>query len=86
MPRRPRTADEMTKCLARLIRAAGRHVAQEDPDQLAQLVSLQATLAEAIQTAVDGQRAAGMTWESIGSAVGITKQGALMRWGTKAAV
>lgn len=85
MGRRPRTADEMTACLARLIRAAGRHVGQEDPAQLAKLVELQSVLAEAIQTAIDGQRDSGITWQSMAAELGVTKQAVIMRWGKQAA-
>jgi hypothetical protein len=66
-----------------MIKAAGVRVGQSDPDDLAALVALQQTLSEAIQTAVDGQRAAGVWWSSIGEATGTTKQAAIQKWNTK---
>jgi hypothetical protein len=85
MTRRLRTADEMIKCAARMIQAAGEHVAQEDPAQLARLVKLQEVLSESIVDAVMGQRDAGITWQSMGDALGTTKQAVIQRWGPRVA-
>lgn len=68
---------------ARMIRSAGRHCAQRDPDQLARLAGLQGVLDAALMVAVRGQRSQGVTWESIGDALGVTKQGAIMAFGPK---
>jgi len=65
----------------RVISALGERAAAEDPEQLRALVDLQADLQVAIYRAVAGQRAAGITWEAIGSATGTTRQAALMKWG-----
>lgn len=75
-----RTATDIIGVAGRLIKAAGRRASREDPEQLAELVNLQDILAEAIQMAVDGQRAAGITWQSIGEATGTTKQAAIQKW------
>lgn len=80
---RTRTATDITACAARMIRAAGTRCATEDPDQLAELVALADVLSAAIQTAVDGQRAAGITWQWIGEATGTTKQAAIQKWANR---
>lgn len=69
--------------IARMIAAAGRRAAGLDPDQLARLQRLHRAVDDATAVAVAGQRSAGITWESIGEALGVTKQAALMRWGGK---
>jgi uncharacterized protein with PIN domain len=69
------------KAAKRFIRAAGRRVADADEVELAELLTLQATLDEAIQTAVDGIRDRGMSWAYIATATGTTRQAAYQRWG-----
>lgn len=65
----------------RFIRAAGRRVADADEIELAELLTLQTTLDEAIQTAVDGIRSRGESWAYIATATGTTRQAAFQRWG-----
>ena len=65
----------------RFIRAAGKRVADADEVELAQLLELQSTVEEAIQTAVDGQRARGKSWAYIALATGKTRSAAFQRWG-----
>lgn len=65
----------------RFIRAAGVRVADADPVDLAAMLQLEGALAEALQTAVDGQRARGFSWAEIGVALGVSKQAAYQRWG-----
>jgi hypothetical protein len=65
----------------RVIKAAGRRVSLTDPEDLAKLITIRAELDEAIQAAVDGLRADGFTWKSIGEATGTTGQAANMKWG-----
>ena len=65
----------------RFIRAAGRRVAEADEVELAELLKLQATLDEAVQTAVDGIRERGMSWQYIATATGTSRQAAYQRWG-----
>lgn len=74
---------EYLAMVRRIIAAAGRRVANADPDDLAELVGLHEALDTAIHVAVNGQRQAGITWQSIGDALGTTRQAALMRFGTK---
>lgn len=69
--------------VARMIRAAGRRVAQADEVELAQLVQLHEVLSEATTVAVAGMRARGCSWAYVGSALGITRQSAQERWGEK---
>lgn len=79
------TDDEMGRAVSRMLASYGRRVATADPEQLAQLVALQAQLDDIAQAAVDGLRATGFTWAEIGQHAGITKQGAQQRWGRPAA-
>lgn len=64
----------------RMIRSAGRRVADADEFELAELLALRAELELAIQTAVDGQLATGRTWADIAVAAGTTRQAAHKRW------
>lgn len=72
---------EYLKAAKRFIRAAGRRVAVGDEVDLADLLTLQATLDEAIQEGVDGMRAQGHSWEYIAAGTGKTRQAAYQRWG-----
>jgi len=69
--------------VARLMANGGRRVANEDPDDLRQLLQLRAVLDDAILAAVRGLRRGGATWEEIGSSIGVTRQAAIMRWAKK---
>lgn len=69
--------------LRRMIGAAGVRVGHGDPEDVALLLELHADLALAVQAAIDRQRETGITWESIGEAVGTTRQAAIMRWSHK---
>lgn len=69
----------------RMIRAAGRRVANADEPELEQLVELRVAVDEAIAEAVDGWRALGRSWSVIGEALGMTKQGAMQRYGRRGA-
>lgn len=73
---------EYLSMLRRMIRAAGRRVAEADEDELAGLLALRAELDNAVTAAVHGQLAAGRSWTFIGEACGISKQAAFKRWGT----
>jgi hypothetical protein len=64
----------------RFINAAGRRVADSDEHELAALLGLNRVLADAIQTAVDGQRTTGKSWADIARATGKTPQAAHKRW------
>lgn len=68
--------------LSRMVRAAGRRVADGDPEDLAMLLDVQAELDAAIAAGVRGMRAnTGRSWSEIGRALGVTKQAAAKRWG-----
>jgi hypothetical protein len=75
------STQEYLRMVRRMIRGAGKRVGRADPEDLAELVRLQAELDEAIRAAVAGLRGDGFTWESLGSATGTTRQAALMKWG-----
>lgn len=86
MARRARRERETTEYLAaarRFIRAAGRRVADADEIELGLLLDLRHDLDAAISEAVEGQRARGMSWAYIGSAMGTTRQAAYARFGGK---
>jgi hypothetical protein len=74
------TADWL-KMLSRMIRAAGRRVAEADEHELSELVRLRTEFDEAIQLAISGQRSSGSSWARIGKALGLTRQGAFQRYG-----
>lgn len=67
--------------LRRMIRAAGRRVADADEIELRDLLALQDELDGAILTAIRGMRARGQSWAYIAQATGTTRQAAQMRWG-----
>lgn len=79
----PHTTDEYLSSVARMIRAAGRRVAHEDPEQLAALVALHEAVSEAVEAAVYGQRQSGIWWSSIAEALGVSKQAVIQRWAAK---
>jgi hypothetical protein len=66
--------------LRRMVQAAGKRIAKADVEDLVALAQIQGDLDDALQTAVDGLRADGYTWETIGAAFGFTKQAAIKRW------
>lgn len=83
MPAQTRTGDntDFVHMIRRMLKAAGERVAHDDPAVLAELVALRADLDRAVRVAVGAQRAAGITWASIGEATGTTGQAANMKWG-----
>jgi hypothetical protein len=72
---------EWLKMLSRMIRAAGKRVADADEPELVQLVALQDQLQQAVKYAIQGQRSQGRSWSHIGDVLGITRQGAFQRYG-----
>lgn len=58
----------------RMIKAAGRRVAEADEHELAALNELRNTIDEALHTAVEGQRASGRSWSHVGQALGMRKR------------
>lgn len=71
------------QAIRRMLKAAYKRTASADPEEFAALGDLpglcQALEAQTVQT----MRAAGYTWEHIGSAFGLTKQAAFKRWGRR---
>jgi hypothetical protein len=66
--------------LQRMVKAAGRRVAQADAEDLTLLIAIRADLDQAIQASVDGLRAGGCTWQLIGDATGTSRQAAIQKW------
>jgi hypothetical protein len=75
-----REAPEIATSARRLIEALGRRVADGDPDGLALLADLRATIGGAEQVAVAGLRAQGHSDAVIGRELGISKQAVAQRW------
>lgn len=71
---------EYLAMLRRMLRAAGRRVADADEPELRELLELEVTLQEAIASAVAGQRASGRSWAAIAAATGTTRQAAHARY------
>lgn len=69
------------RMLGRMLAAAGRKVGRTDPADLAQLAALRDDLEAAMVTAIAGQRADGITWASIGEAMGVTGSAIIIRYG-----
>lgn len=67
----------------RIIAAAGRRVADADEWELAELVALEGDLRDALQTAIDGQRARGKSWAGIAVGLGTNRSAAYQRFGPK---
>lgn len=75
-----RETSEVAAAARRMIGAVGLRVAGEDPQDLTLLVGLRAHVDLALQCAVDGQRAKGVTDVAIGEALGMTRQAVQQRW------
>lgn len=74
---------ETTEYLAmvlRMIRAAGRWVAEADEVELSELENLRGELDQIIVSVVDKWRAQGRSWATIGDALGLSRQGAQQRF------
>lgn len=69
--------------LSRLIRAAGKRVADADEIELARLMDLRTELDEVIAASVRGQRSIGRSWASVAAATGTTRQAAHKRYREK---
>lgn len=71
---------EFMAMLRRMVRAAGRRVAEGDEPELQALVEISVEVDEAIKAGVQGMRASGSSWSDIGRALGVTKQAAQKRF------
>ena len=83
--RRRRTVenDEYAQFVQRVMRAYARRVASGDVDAVADMTRLATELDEAIGPTVIGLRDAGYSWAEIAARVGVTRQAAQQRWGTR---
>jgi hypothetical protein len=67
------------------IRILGDRIGQHEPTDLGRLIRLAEVVDVAAVRAVYWMRQNGRTWEEIGALVGISKQGAIRRWGQRVA-
>lgn len=79
MKRHVETIDFLA-AVRRMMRAAGRRVADADEHELAELLAIRAEVDAAIEQAVRGWRAQDRSWAQIGAAAGMSKQAAFKRW------
>ena len=79
--REPVENDQYTAFCVRILRAAGRRVADGDVEALPDLARLQQELDQALAAAVTGLRGFGYSWADIASRLGVTRQAAQQRWG-----
>lgn len=85
-PNRPRQAVENPEYAAfarRILKAYARRVATGDIEALALMAELAGTVDTSIRDAVTGLRDCGYSWAEIGSRLGVTRQAAQQRWGTR---
>ena len=75
--------DDYAAFARRVIRSHGRRVAGGDVDGLAALLGLAVEIDAATDDAVTGLRAAGYSWAEIADRLGVTRQAAQQRWGTR---
>jgi len=64
-----------------MVKAAGRKMRHSDAEDLRALVAIHHDLEAAIRDGIEGLRADGYSWKSIGEALGATGQAAYMRYG-----
>jgi hypothetical protein len=64
----------------RLVKSLGRRVAQEDPESLAHLFTLNEALGDAVRLAIEGQRRSGHTDKELGQQLGVSRQAVEQRW------
>jgi hypothetical protein len=79
--RQTETAD-FGAMVVRMVQAYGDRVAQ-DPADLSDLADLLGAVNGAIRSAVAGLRSRGYSWADIGRELGVSKQTAWERWGTR---
>lgn len=80
--REPVENDVYTGFVVRIIRAAGRRIADGDVEGLRDLLALHQELDAAIDRAVKGLHDDhGFSWGEIAQRIGITRQGVYKRWG-----
>lgn len=67
--------------IRRMVRSAGRTVADYDEDQLARLNAVHGYVDDAMGDAICRMRARGVTWDRIGRSLGVTRQAVIQRYG-----
>ncbi len=75
--------DEYSAFVRRILRAYSRRVGDGDVEALALMLGLAEEIDTAITEAVNGLRDCGYSWAEIGSRLGITRQAAQQRWGSR---
>ncbi len=75
-----RETPEVVKAVKRLIRAAGKRIAEEDPEALPLLCRLEDEVRDAWRVAIAGQRRAGFSNRDIAEALGVTQPAVTQRW------
>jgi hypothetical protein len=80
---RPVENDEFAAFARRILRAYARRVAIGDIDALTHLTELSADIDTAVGQAVTSLRGVGYSWADIGARLGITRQAAQQRWGSR---
>jgi hypothetical protein len=75
--------DEYAAFARRILRAYARRIVTGDVEALSLILGLSAEIDSAISQAVTGLREFGYSWAQIGSRLGITRQAAQQRWGTR---
>ena len=78
--RRYKETGDVSAAVCRLIRALGKRVAEEDPEDLHVLVRVEQALDAAWTTAISGLRSTGYTDAQIGKALGCSKQAVQQRF------
>jgi len=85
---RLRTMGDMLGAAKRILDAVARDRTPEgdDMNELLMLAEIEVTVENALQTSIDTLREQGVTWKSIGEALGVTGQAANMRFGEASSV
>lgn len=68
------------KMVARMIRAGRNRVANADEHELRAFYKLKQTMDSALEEAINGQLQEGKSWQDIGDALGMSRQGAFRRF------
>ena len=75
-----RETPEVAAATARMIKAIGRRVGEEDPTSITNLQVLQDALDEAWRNAIAEHRRAGMPDREVAALLGVTRQAVQWRW------
>lgn len=82
MEQRERTTEEYMAFARRILRAAGRRVAEGDIEALRMLAELELEVATTMQATVDTLKSE-YSWAQIGEALHVTRESAWQRFGPK---